>query len=256
MLKALTTLSAALLLAATAAQPAWAQSCPGCGRSGPHSMHPRGGVFFGGELTPLPHIVREEDQPTKMPAPPVATVRSKGRLAENAPTEAADNLDPLGKPVSARRQIPREDAPKASIADPFSLVPPPAVPQVPAPLPNLAAPQPNAADPYGPGAGHTADAKDVDMAHERPRFYYSGSQFPYYYGRSYVSYPHYDAWNQPATDQCKNARKERRQGWWTMPASPEWIQVQHGLEPEQGPEMAAPRLGSGARRMFGGLWNR
>lgn len=254
MLKAFATLSAAVVLLA-AVQPAWAQPCPGCGRTGPHSMHPRGHVFHGGELTPLPPAPRkDEEQPARMTPPAVAARKVSQSKSEPMPT--VEEHDPLANPPaqakSARRQIPQE-APRDSIGDPFSLVPP-LKPKTPAPQPNLAPP----AD-HGDQHGTGEPGQEDEVGHERPRFYYSGSQFPYYYGRSFVSYPHYDGWHETTTNMHKNARKNRKHSWWTMPVGPseEWMQTtQHGLEPEQGPEMAAPRPGAAARRVLSGLWQR
>ena len=36
---------------------------------------------------------------------------------------------------------------------------------------------------------------------------YSGSTFPYYFGRSYVNYPHYEQWHEPHTDARRRERK-------------------------------------------------
>ena len=33
-----------------------------------------------------------------------------------------------------------------------------------------------------------------------PKYHYSGSSYPYYYGRSYLSYPHYKRWWTPNTE--------------------------------------------------------
>jgi hypothetical protein len=267
MLKALATLSAAVLLAA--AQPAWAQPCPGCGRTGPHSMHPRGHVFHGGELTPLPPVARqekEETQPTQPGAPamgargakpasegPELTARRVSRSTAAEPVEEGEKPEAASKTParsSARRQAP-QDIPRDSIADPFSLVPPLK------PRPQVE-PQQNPAPPPAEATADRDERDDADLHHDRPRFYYSGSQFPYYYGRSFVSYPHYNGWHETTTNMHKTARKDRKHSWWTMPVGPseEWVQTQHGLEPEQGPELAAPRPGAAARRVLSGLWQR
>jgi hypothetical protein len=70
----------------------------------------------------------------------------------------------------------------------------------------------------------------VDPAKGRiPKYRYSGSQYPYYFGRSYVNYPHYEQWHEPATDARRQNRKLKFLNSWFDPI----MDFTHGVQTEE-----------------------
>jgi len=163
-------------------------------------------IFRGGSLEQIPQDPPAEAGAPGSPAAKTAKIphlNLRRTATAPVPTRASeDDRETLpAVPASSRRQIPREgDAP-------------------PVPAPSPSDPFRFKAEPRAVAPGEVAPANMIDpktglapvdpVKGRIPKYHYSGSQFPYYFGRSYVNYPHYEQWHEPATDMARKNRKSR-----------------------------------------------
>lgn len=180
--------------------------CRTCGHPGPYGVYENlrsVPIFRGGSLEQIP-----QDPPPQAGASAVKTAKIPHlnlRRTATAPVPTSGNGDDRetlpAVPASSRRQIPREgDAPPVpapSPSDPFRFKAEPR-----AVAPGEATPPAQVDEKTG--------LPPVDPVKGRiPKYRYSGSTYPYYFGRSYVNYPHYEQWHEPATDAARKNRKMR-----------------------------------------------
>lgn len=250
---------AAVVAIVASASQAVAQ-CSSCGRQGPSGRLGQFGsydphrvkIFRGGSLEQIPDeeevAPKAEPEVARRPTYPSApTVKSSVRRASaTVPSaspgatspkifevQAAEALPDRGAVPSSRRAIARQGdgAPPPDAfrmkQDPRAAQPPQVDPEEPAPAPAK----------FDPSKGRI------------PKYRYSGSTFPYYFGRSYLNFPHFEQWHQPATDALRRERKSRFLNTFFEPL----MDFTHGVQVEEKAPAEDPAVaeeeGSGVKRV-------
>lgn len=243
-------IAAAVLAILVASAGQASAQCRMCGHPGPYGVYDsfRVKIFRGGSLEQIPDTEADakpaEAEVATSPKKPSAAKASINLRKSTGPGPSAGKAtegegDEALVP-SSRRAITRQGDGALDPAPPdaFRLKTPPRGPAM-----GEAPPVP----PPAVGQPGQAQLKPVDPAKGRiPKYRYSGSTYPYYFGRSYVNYPHWEQWHQPGTDTIRQNHKLKFLNTWFEPI---W-DFTHGVQTEESEEKAGgevaekPRAGT------------